>query len=170
MLRTPLTLIQYYVKKEYGTFENALKYRDGLVIQIFPFIFVSTYTEYFLVYCVQSYTIDNDLFLPLQSPKDNPLFYPVELAISLIRKPGSYVYLPSAIAYLWFDRLPFLSKYYAFYGSYIDQETGKQYESAIIIVAARPIPVISKRQVSILHIALFTGCFKGQKFVLFDKF
>ncbi|KAL6956951.1 Eukaryotic-type carbonic anhydrase, partial [Sarracenia purpurea var. burkii] len=123
---SPLTLALIYFNKQYGTFENSLKYRNGLVIETFQIDFL---------------------------PVDNPLFYPVEFLLNLVRKPGSFVYAPAAIVYGWFDRLPLLNEYYAAYGSYINPKTGKAYECATYIVAPRSVHVISRIQV---RVAFFT--------------
>ena len=85
----------------------------------------------------------------LQSPIDKPLFYPVELLANLLRKPGSKLIIPTFLVLAAFDKLPFISGYYAFYGSFINLKTGKQYSCAIEILADIAVFPMSKRQVCI---------------------
>lgn len=87
---------------------------------------------------------------------DNPLFYPVQLLLNLIREPGAQATLPAFLVYAWFDRLPLLFGYYAYYDSYIDLVTGKQYPCAINILADRTVYVLSELQV---YVASFYDIF-----------
>lgn len=100
------------------------------------------------------YRISNNKgsLLFLQTSADNPIFYPIEFIIKMLRKPGSYFYVPAIFSFAWYGmKLPFDFTYYSFYGSHIDLATGNQDQSAIILLPDRPVAALSESQVNILH-------------------
>ncbi|XP_065223830.1 uncharacterized protein LOC135847994 [Planococcus citri] len=116
---SPLTLGLIYFNQAYGSFNESLNHSDGLVIQYFQIGF---------------------------APTRSPLFFPFKSLFPLLRKPNSHITLPAIVVYASFNKLSVLYGYYAYYGSYIDLSTGKQYPCAIAILADRTVYTISESQ------------------------
>ena len=87
----------------------------------------------------------------LQSEVKNPFFILDNVAIRLFRYPGTSLYFgPEILLYAWFSNLPAeITHYYAFWGSYIDFETGKEYGNVIELQTAGIHKEIKKSQVGI---------------------
>ncbi|XP_065211062.1 uncharacterized protein LOC135839113 [Planococcus citri] len=119
---TPLEISLLYYNVKYGSFHNALNFRDGLAeilvrVNVFP------------------------------GPIPNPLFIPFEQYMKKVRKPGNSVELLIAIAFIWYALVPPNAPYTAYPGSYVDESTGKMYYcTTTLVVPAYPFHYISKKQ------------------------
>ena len=73
------------------------------------------------------------------------------IAIRLFRYPGTSLYIaPEILLYDWFNNLPGeINYYYAFWGSYLDLKTGKEFPNVIELQAAGIFGEITRSQVSI---------------------
>ncbi|XP_065223792.1 uncharacterized protein LOC135847974 [Planococcus citri] len=105
---TELEASVVYSHVKYGSFENALKYRDG-IFEIRSRIRVGK--------C-----------------RKNRAFQRFAKYLKKIRKPGSSVKMSIVPTYSFYKRFPENVQYYAFPGSYINQTLGKQFYSSTTIV------------------------------------
>ncbi|XP_065224334.1 carbonic anhydrase 2-like [Planococcus citri] len=106
----PLENIATFYNQKYGSFENALKHRDGLAEVDFRIAICSVPNLLF------------DKYIPI---------------LKQVQKAGSTAKTTLGTAIAWFAAnsfIPPFASYYSYPGSYFDETTGKRYYSATVIV------------------------------------
>ncbi|XP_065223844.1 uncharacterized protein LOC135848007 [Planococcus citri] len=118
---SPLSIALHYYKAEYGSFEEGLKHPgDGVLL-----------VNYMITH----------------GPVYNIFFILPQIALLLFRIPGFGIYFaPAILLYAWFNIIFIINEYYAFYGSYLDLETGIEYPNVIQIQTAGIYPLLTKSQ------------------------
>ncbi|KAL6956952.1 carbonic anhydrase, partial [Sarracenia purpurea var. burkii] len=108
---SPLTIAIQYYNAKYGSFKEGLRHADGVVV-----------INYMITY----------------GPVYNLLFLLPDIALHLLfRYPSPGLYFgPEIFLYAWFNIIFLIDEYYAFRGSYLELETGKEYPNVIQIQTA----------------------------------
>ncbi|XP_065225947.1 carbonic anhydrase 3-like [Planococcus citri] len=115
----PLEPTVIYRNSKYATFEEALKYPDGVVQ---------------LSFCVVTGLSFKSKFSFFQK------------TLGKIKEPGSSAPLFGTYTYMWFDHITEFKEYYAYRGSYIDMDTKKQYYGITQLIASPKIVGLSFNQ------------------------
>ncbi|XP_065208273.1 uncharacterized protein LOC135837061 isoform X2 [Planococcus citri] len=112
----------YYVNLKYGSFQEASRHEDGVVVMNFP---VDTYGDF-----------------------DNPVFAAFSALIQhKLKRPGDCTNVLSASTYTWYVTFPYGSIYNTYKADFIDDETGKKYTATVINLPLDPrVNYISKQQ------------------------